>query len=541
MTNINELIQVKFSNFKDSKVMIKAKELKKKLTEEEIDLIYQRFANILKISDKIDCVKQAIRFVMNGFTELSKCKVCGKELSLDYTLERRSYCSIKCRKVDKDTWTKKMKETSLKRYGAVSNLCTTEFKEKAKATYLKKYGVDNARKSKIVQNKIKETNLKRYGNVCALHGSNSEKIKNIFIEKYGVDSPAKLPKTLLKNKERIYTLIFNIITNNNIVTPLFTLDEALTLNSFKFKCNKCNNIFETEKLSIHAQRCFKCHPLHKPVIEQEIADFLLSLSVQIKRNDRQIIKPLELDIVIPEKKIAIEFNGDYWHSVQAGTDKNYHLIKTKMCEEAGYRLIHIFEHEWYFQQKLIKEKLKAILGVEQEKVYARKCIVKEIDVKEKNEFLNKYHIQGEDKSKIKLGLFYKDELIAVMTFGNSRFNTSIKYELIRYATSKHVIGGAGKLLTYFRKHYPGSIITYADRRFSTGNMYEKLGFKFLHDTHPNYWWVKDNLIYSRYKTMKSNLDKILGDKFDINKTEYENMTANGFYQLFDCGNKVYVI
>ncbi len=185
--------------------------------------------------------------------------------------------------------------------------------------------------------------------------------------------------------------------------------------------------------------------------------------------------------------------------------------------------------------------MKAILGVEQEKVYARKCIVKEIDVKEKNEFLNKYHIQGEDKSKIKLGLFYKDELIAVMTFGNSRFNTSIKYELIRYATSKHVIGGAGKLLTYFRKHYPGSIITYADRRFSTGNMYEKLGFKFLHETHPNYWWVKDNLIYSRYKTMKSNLDKILGDKFDINKTEYENMTANGFYQLFDCGNKVYVI
>ena len=100
MMNINELIQVKFSNFKDSKVMIKAKELKKKLTEEEIDLIYQNFTNILKVSDKIDCVKQAIRFVMNGFTELSKCKVCGKELSLDYTLERRSYCSIECRKAD---------------------------------------------------------------------------------------------------------------------------------------------------------------------------------------------------------------------------------------------------------------------------------------------------------------------------------------------------------------------------------------------------------------------------------------------------------
>ena len=88
---------------------------------------------------------------------------------------------------------------------------------------MKKYGVDNARKSKIVQNKIKETNLKRYGNVCALHGSNSEKIKNIFIEKYGVDSPAKLPKTLLKNKERIYKLIFNIITNNNILLLHYSL------------------------------------------------------------------------------------------------------------------------------------------------------------------------------------------------------------------------------------------------------------------------------------------------------------------------------
>jgi hypothetical protein len=133
----------------------------------------------------------------------------------------------------------------------------------------------------------------------------------------------------------------------------------------------------------------------------------------------------------------------------------------------GYKLIHIFEHEWVNRQEIIKAKLKSLFGVEQESIYARKCIIKEISNKEKNEFLNKYHIQGEDKSTVKLGLFFSDELVAVMTFGKPRFNKNYEYELIRYATSKHVICGASKLLKYFERVYkPKSIITYADRRFS---------------------------------------------------------------------------
>ena len=133
----------------------------------------------------------------------------------------------------------------------------------------------------------------------------------------------------------------------------------------------------------------------------------------------------------------------------------------------GYKLIHIFEHEWINKQTIIKSKLKALFNVEQERIYARKCIIKEISNKEKNEFLNQFHIQGEDKSKVKLGLFYEEELVAVITFGKPRFNKNYEYELIRYATSKHVIGGATKLLKYFERNYkPKSIITYADRRFS---------------------------------------------------------------------------
>jgi hypothetical protein len=192
----------------------------------------------------------------------------------------------------------------------------------------------------------------------------------------------------------------------------------------------------------------------------------------------------------------------------------------------GYKLIHIFEHEWINKQEIIKAKLKALFNVEQKRIYARKCIIKEISASDKNKFLNQYHIQGEDKSKVKLGLFYKDELIAVMTFGKSRLNKHYEWELIRYATKYKVIGGAGRLLKYFEREYkPKSIITYADRRFSQGNMYNKLGFNLDHVSQPNYVWIKDDKILTRYQTQKHNLKNVISN-FDLNLTEAENMVNN---------------
>ena len=179
-----------------------------------------------------------------------------------------------------------------------------------------------------------------------------------------------------------------------------------------------------------------------------------------------------------------------------------------------------------YKQDIIKAKLKALFDVDQKRIYARKCLIKEISVFDKNEFLNKYHIQGEDKSKIKLGLFYNDELVAVMTFGKSRLNKHYEWELIRYATKYKVIGGAGKLLKYFERNYkPNSIITYADRRFSQGNMYFKLGFNLDHISQPNYIWIKDDKILTRYQTQKHMLKNVI-HKFDNKLTEAENMVNN---------------
>lgn len=334
---------------------------------------------------------------------------------------------------------------------------------------------------------------------------------------------------------------------NNSDFEWLNKDEFNGKSNFKFKMKhvSCGTIFEKEMSDgfmfskYRYLRCPYCKPTESNQ-QREIYDFLKDYFSDVQLSyfpDKGKKGSMELDVFIPSKMIGIEFNGEYWHR----DDSTYHLRKTEYFKKKGIKVIHIFGYQWESQRNLIKEKLKAILGVYDEKVYARKCVVKEINVKEKNEFLNKYHIQGEDKSVIKLGLFHEDELVAVMTFGYPRFNDNFDWELIRYATSKHVIGGAGKLLAYFRKTFVGSIITYANRCWSQGNMYEKLGFKLIGTSKPSYFYSNKHKIVSRYQTQKSKLQKLLGDKYDPAKTESENMENSGFYKIYDCGNLIYVM
>ena len=105
----------------------------------------------------------------------------------------------------------------------------------------------------------------------------------------------------------------------------------------------------------------------------------------------------------------------------------------------------------------------------------------------------------------------------------------------------HVVGGAGKLLKHFERSYkPKSLVSYADRRWSQGKLYKALGFKLDHASSPNYWyWKNINQLESRIKYQKFKLKNIL-DVFDESKTEVENMKANGYHRIFDCGNIVFV-
>ena len=245
-------------------------------------------------------------------------------------------------------------------------------------------------------------------------------------------------------------------------------------------------------------------------------------------------------------------------------DKNTHEERFNLLKDTEHylnediRIVHIFEDEWINKKKLVKDKIKTLLNLNTKKIYARDCIVREVKPSDKNEFLNKNHIQGKDSSNIKLGLYtstkyYEEEtLVAVMTFckprkalGQGQNNKNkFDYELSRYAglLGCNVIGGFSKLLSYFEKNYEwNKIITYADRRWSDGNLYLKNNFKMLRTSEPSYWYFRKGTIIReyRYAYRKTALKEKFPQVYSDDKTEKAIMKEAGYYHIYDCGTFVF--
>ena len=282
--------------------------------------------------------------------------------------------------------------------------------------------------------------------------------------------------------------------------------------------------------------CKKCNPIQESKQEKEVLEFIKSIySGEVIENDRKILKGKELDIVLPELNVAIEYCGLYWHSEEMGKGKKYHLDKLNKCNEAGYRLITIFSDEWVHKKSIVESKIRSILQMGGEKIFARKCEIREVNTKTKGEFLDRCHIQGRMKSNINIGLYYNNDLVAILTF----IKKDEGYDLSRFASSIQVIGGFSKMLKYFIRNYsPSYIYTFADLRYSEGNLYAKNGFDEVYRTSPNYHYFMGNKKYSRQAFMKHKLkDKL--EIFDPKRTEVQNMMDNGFSRIFDCGNIKY--
>lgn len=517
----------------------------------------------------------------------------------------RSYCSNKCSSVStSESRGQKIKDTFQEKYGVNSpsqlksvkdKISThhkngrydyTEIEKKRKKTKLEKYGDENYNNIK----KSKKTKLKKYGDEnynnrdATISSYNKEygmnvhpnTLKNVkerlrnnelgfnskkyqkWLEDNDIENVSQLESVKIKKNEikknKTYKRILSRISK--YVTPLFDINDFNGVkyydNKYQFKCNKCNTIFEDHLVSANIPRCLSCFPKYLPtsIGENELTEFIKELlpNTKIIQNDRKILNGLELDIVIPSKRIAIEYNGLYWHSeLSGGKDKIYHLNKTKLCKNKDYRLIHIKDIDWNYNQFKIKRRIKHILKSTKTKIFARNCTIKKISPKQKSNFLNKYHLQSNDKSQIRLGLYHKEELVSVMTFGNLRniMGKSTKenhYELYRYASKYNVIGGASKLLTFFVRNYnPIKIITYSKNDWGYSNFYEKIGFTFSHNSPPNYYYFKvaqDIKLYHRSNFQKHKLkDKL--NAFDPELTEWENMQLNGWDRIWDCGNSVY--
>lgn len=278
--------------------------------------------------------------------------------------------------------------------------------------------------------------------------------------------------------------------------------------------------------------------------ENQLISLIESFGYKVERHNREIIKPYELDIYIPELRIAIEFNGTYWHK-EDYRGKTYHQEKTIRCIHQRVRLIHIFEYEWVNNKDKIETYLCNILSKDKQRIYARSTELREISRSEAAEFEDANHLQGRAQSSVNIALYYNNEIVSLITFGKPRFNSEYQWELIRLAHKKStiVIGGSQRLFRYFiDKYKPESIQSYCDAAKFIGDVYFKLGFKldnpFISD--PNYVWVdKHNKnIYKRYQTQKHKLLRAgLGDKGD---TEVEIMENLGYTRVFDSGNYRFV-
>lgn len=307
----------------------------------------------------------------------------------------------------------------------------------------------------------------------------------------------------------------------------------------KFRNKSCGHEFLYKFNYIKENTCKVCsQELKISTPEKEVRDFIQSLGFTTRKG--KLSDGKEVDIVVEGTNIGIEFNGDYWHSEVAGKDSKYHLNKTNLFDG---KLIHIFHFMWNDKKDLLKSMLKHSLGVTDRKIYARKTVVKKITAKEARPFLDRNHIQGFLAANKYLGLYYKDELVSIMTFNKSRFSKKYEYELGRYAVAidTSVVGGASKLFKYFVNNFnPKSIVSYCHRFYSDGNLYKSLGMDLAGTTRPGYWYLHPDrvMVSTRQKFQKHKLkDKL--PIFDPNKTEAENMLENGFTRIYDCGNYVF--
>jgi len=511
----NKLLKIRkrFVNFEDQELI---DELKKYFTDEEINFYKENIFKIYLRDINLDSLK-CINPSCNDLKYLKEMKL--------YEFCENCYKTLP--KEEKDN--------------LINSICKTD---RAIKNTLKKYGVRSTAQLESTKEKQRKTNLEKYGGVSP---SQNKKIRQKQIR--------TLKKTLsLKTINDKYLKIFKLrktlgIKNINDLTPEFIKKNFLDKNNY-IKLKKMKKYFNY-KSNFPIYQFFKRYNINYEKsggysqAEKEIVNFIKSIyDGNIIENDRETIKPKELDILIPDKSLAIEYNGLFWHS----DDKYRHLKKTEACESKNINLLHIFENEWLNPrtQEIWKSVISYKLGITKEKYFARKLEIKKVHTKEANEFLNENHLQGACPAKVKLGLYYENELISLMTFAKPRFNKEYEYELIRFASKKFTacVGCAQRLFKHFLKEYqPNSVISYANRRWasSLSNLYKSIGFKFLRISNPNFYYFKlddpELKLYHRVKYQKHKLKDF--PNYSPSKTAESIMMEAGYRRIYDSGNLVY--
>jgi hypothetical protein len=429
------------------------------------------------------------------------CDSCGVEKSIQYKLYTSygySNGDYFCRKC-------KMKKNNLEKWGVENPFQLESVKEKSRKTNLERFGVEFISQSTDIKKKIRKT-------ISELDKDSVNRKREVTnLEKWGVKNVSqseeikgKKEETNIKNwgssnnkKAEIFRKgNFNIAKDKNYIKYL---QEGKSL--FNCDCGENHN-FEID-IDVYSKRvkwktiiCTECNPINKHQSGKEILllNYIKSIySGEVVQNFR--IERMEIDIYLPQLNLGFEFNGVWWHSDEYKR-KSFHLDKTNFFTKREIKLIHIWEDDWDIKSDIIKSQIKNWLGLSN-RIWARNCHVKEVTVSDSIEFLNKNHIQGGIGSNLKLGLYYKNELISLMTFdnleGRKRMTTG-NWNINRFCNKlgSTVVGGASKIFKYFIKNYEVKrVISYSDRDWSTGGLYEKLNFTKISENSVDYKYVVD--------------------------------------------------
>lgn len=452
------------------------------------------------------------------------CKYCGR--IFDYKCspkEKPNYCSQLCINEGK-------KQTVRDKYGVdnVSKIAevrdkiskansSEEVSERRRNTSMKNWGVDNPAKSEVVKAKQRAR----------------------FLENYGVDNPmkdatvAKLMSDIMSNPEHVEAHRKHLFDKYGVTctNAIPGVREKMIQTTMK------NHGVPYYVLSPEYLRPEKSNVISQ--INKAVADKLNSQEIFTEFECR--IERKCYDIHILDTNVLLEIDPTYTHNAvgnhwdKNGMDKYYHRDKSQLATNNGYRCIHIFD--WDNLDKIVNM-LKP-----KENVYARNCIIAEIDYNTASKFETEYHLQGDCRGqKICLGLYHKGELIQVMTFGKPRYNKKYQLELLRLCThcNYRMVGGAEKLFKYFvRKYNPQSIISYCDLSKFTGDVYQRLGFKHQYSTEPSKIWSRGKDKVTNNLLMQRGYDQLFGADYGKGTSNEQLMLENGWLPVYDCGQAVY--
>jgi G:T-mismatch repair DNA endonuclease (very short patch repair protein) len=414
----------------------------------------------------------------------------------------------------------KKKSTCMEKYGVVTNLQHNDTQEKIKQTCLTKFGVAYPNQAAVVLSKRAETNIKKYGNICSLQ---SLQIKEQINVKHQAQSPSQTRYS------------------NDLKNILFTKAKFVDYVRDKTLPTIAHELGIDKKTIARYIAQYECGDIlahsNNSKWEALISDFLEELGIAYEQNTRKVIPPLELDFYLPHYNVAIELNGNYWHSEIAGDKhKNYHYNKWLACREQGIDLYSYFEDELIDNIDVIKNKLQYLVNQNTCVIGARKCMIGPVNANVESHFLNTHHIQGSSKARNKtIGAYYNDRLVAVLSW-----NLRKQYlEITRYAcdTNASYPGLFSKMMKHMisELNYTGQVVSFSNNGHSNGGMYKASGFTLDKILGPSYWYTNNYILrQNRQGYMKSKIAKKFGvDMSD--KTEWQAMQELGYDRIWDSG------